>query len=230
MIVLVMIQLINLTVLIFTLTVYLFLLLLLLPLLYLYRARRWGCWASGPTVSRHRYYTTTLLLYCVRYCYYSTALHTLLIYYTTVLYCTSHTTTIFMMSLNLTLFMLKYSCMCADRELLGLWATPSKWYAVSFYCIYCIVLISNQLLLLLQLCIVYRRFNVAITRGMALCVVVGQPRLLYSDPRWREMLKYTVANGGFYSGHCDCPCGFNCLYAYFPWFLRGFYKTRSMCV
>jgi superfamily I DNA and/or RNA helicase len=42
-----------------------------------------------------------------------------------------------------------------------------------------------------------RRFNVAVTRGMALCVVVGQPRLLYSDLRWRELLKYCVANGTF---------------------------------
>jgi hypothetical protein len=41
----------------------------------------------------------------------------------------------------------------------------------------------------------FRRFNVAVTRGMALCVVIGQPRLLYSDLRWRELLKYCVANG-----------------------------------
>jgi superfamily I DNA and/or RNA helicase len=40
-----------------------------------------------------------------------------------------------------------------------------------------------------------RRFNVAVTRGMALCVVVGKPQLLYADLHWRELLKYCVANG-----------------------------------
>ena len=40
-----------------------------------------------------------------------------------------------------------------------------------------------------------RRFNVAVTRGMALCVVVGQPQLLYADPHWRELLRFCVKHG-----------------------------------
>lgn len=35
----------------------------------------------------------------------------------------------------------------------------------------------------------------AVTRGMALCVVVGQPHLLYSDLHWRALLKYCIAHG-----------------------------------
>lgn len=40
-----------------------------------------------------------------------------------------------------------------------------------------------------------RRFNVAITRGMALCVIVGQPFLLMSDPYWKQLLNYCHAHG-----------------------------------
>ena len=35
-----------------------------------------------------------------------------------------------------------------------------------------------------------KKFNVAISRGMALCIVVGQPYLLHADPCWREFLEY----------------------------------------
>lgn len=44
---------------------------------------------------------------------------------------------------------------------------------------------------------VTRRFNVAVTRGMAMCVVVGQPLLLYADLHWRELHKYCVPNGDY---------------------------------
>lgn len=47
-----------------------------------------------------------------------------------------------------------------------------------------------------------RRFNVAVTRGRALCVIVGQPYLLYTDPCWREFLLFCHQNGG-YRG-CEC--------------------------
>lgn len=43
----------------------------------------------------------------------------------------------------------------------------------------------------------FRRFNVAVTRGMALCVVIGQPQLLYADPHWREMIRFCVKHGQF---------------------------------
>lgn len=35
----------------------------------------------------------------------------------------------------------------------------------------------------------------AVTRGMALCVVVGQPYLLYLDRCWRQLLTYCHTNG-----------------------------------
>ena len=41
----------------------------------------------------------------------------------------------------------------------------------------------------------HRKFNVAVTRGKALCVLIGQPYLLYTDPVWREFLEYCDKNG-----------------------------------
>ena len=41
----------------------------------------------------------------------------------------------------------------------------------------------------------HRRFNVAVTRSMALCVVLGQPYVLYTDPVWKEFLEYCDKNG-----------------------------------
>ena len=41
----------------------------------------------------------------------------------------------------------------------------------------------------------HRKFNVAVTRGKALCVLIGQPYLLYSDPVWKEFLEYCDING-----------------------------------
>lgn len=37
-----------------------------------------------------------------------------------------------------------------------------------------------------------RRFNVAVTRGKGLCIVIGNPNYLYLDNNWRE-----------YMEHCD---------------------------
>jgi len=39
-----------------------------------------------------------------------------------------------------------------------------------------------------------RRFNVAVTRGMSLCVVVGQPDVLYVDSCWKELIEYIDSN------------------------------------
>ena len=43
-----------------------------------------------------------------------------------------------------------------------------------------------------------RRFNVAVTRGQALCVVIGNPRCLGSDPYWREYVEASRKSGGYY--------------------------------
>ena len=40
-----------------------------------------------------------------------------------------------------------------------------------------------------------RRFNVAITRGMSLCVIVGNPNVLYLDSHWRELIEYIDSHG-----------------------------------
>lgn len=40
----------------------------------------------------------------------------------------------------------------------------------------------------------HRRFNVAITRGMALVIVIGQPYLLHTDKNWRSLLEYCDLN------------------------------------
>jgi len=56
----------------------------------------------------------------------------------------------------------------------------------------------------------FRRFNVAVTRGMALCVIIGQPQLLYADPHWREMIRYCVKHGT-----CTLFCYTYCAYISF---------------
>ena len=42
-----------------------------------------------------------------------------------------------------------------------------------------------------------KRFNVAITRAIALLIVVGNPMTLKADYHWRELLKYCVAHGAY---------------------------------
>jgi hypothetical protein len=37
-----------------------------------------------------------------------------------------------------------------------------------------------------------------IMRGMDLCVVVGQPYVLHSDPCWRGLMEYCNQKGGFF--------------------------------
>eukprot|EP01038_Epipyxis_sp_PR26KG_P010898 gene10898-14628_t len=39
-----------------------------------------------------------------------------------------------------------------------------------------------------------RRFNVAVTRGMSLCVVIGHPFLLYRDNNWKQLMEYCIKN------------------------------------
>ena len=42
-----------------------------------------------------------------------------------------------------------------------------------------------------------KRFNVAITRAMALLIIVGNPTTLASDFHWRELLKLSVSKGAY---------------------------------
>ena len=48
-----------------------------------------------------------------------------------------------------------------------------------------------------------RRFNVSITRGKALSIVVGNTELLLEDSNWREYIEHCDAKGGYYG--VDCP-------------------------
>lgn len=49
----------------------------------------------------------------------------------------------------------------------------------------------------------HRKFNVAITRGMHLAIVVGQPYCLYSDPHWRQLLEYCDVHGAYSGYRCS---------------------------
>lgn len=42
-----------------------------------------------------------------------------------------------------------------------------------------------------------QRFNVAITRAIALLIVIGNPDILQCDPHWREFLQYCSENSAF---------------------------------
>lgn len=48
----------------------------------------------------------------------------------------------------------------------------------------------------------HRRFNVAVTRGMALCVVVGDPYFLYSDSSWRAYIEACDAKSRYVGNDC----------------------------
>ncbi|XP_075225443.1 putative RNA helicase armitage [Lycorma delicatula] len=48
-----------------------------------------------------------------------------------------------------------------------------------------------------------QRLNVALTRGRAIVIVIGNPHLLSCDPYWRTVLKYCIKNKA-YCG-CDLP-------------------------
>jgi len=47
-----------------------------------------------------------------------------------------------------------------------------------------------------------KRFNVAMTRAQALCVVVGAPAPLCRDPCWRRLLEHVVSRGGWFGAGC----------------------------
>jgi len=44
----------------------------------------------------------------------------------------------------------------------------------------------------------HRKFNVAITRGMALCIVVGDPHILYDDVHWAAYIELCDSKGTFH--------------------------------
>ena len=49
-----------------------------------------------------------------------------------------------------------------------------------------------------------RKFNVAITRGQALCVVVGKPVLLCTDPYFKHYVRACAQRGShFHTRHCS---------------------------
>ena len=47
-----------------------------------------------------------------------------------------------------------------------------------------------------------RKFNVCITRGKALVIVVGNPFCLLGDPSWREYIEQCDSRGGYYGVEC----------------------------
>lgn len=40
------------------------------------------------------------------------------------------------------------------------------------------------------------------TRGIGLCIVIGNPNLLYLDPSWREWIEYCDENDCYRGCHC----------------------------
>lgn len=49
----------------------------------------------------------------------------------------------------------------------------------------------------------HRKFNVAVTRGMQLVIVVGHPYCLHTDPNWRHYLNYCDKHGGYTGFPCS---------------------------
>eukprot|EP01035_Chromulina_nebulosa_P018484 gene18484-24197_t len=47
-----------------------------------------------------------------------------------------------------------------------------------------------------------RRFNVSITRGIGLCIVIGHPIHLYSDKNWREFIEYCDYHDCYFGEVC----------------------------
>lgn len=47
-----------------------------------------------------------------------------------------------------------------------------------------------------------KRFNVALTRGKALNVIVGNPLVLESDPCWRRLIEFTAERGSYRGCRC----------------------------
>eukprot|EP01047_Picozoa_sp_COSAG01_P080761 COSAG01_NODE_15831_length_1295_cov_1.439799_2_plen_185_part_01 len=50
-----------------------------------------------------------------------------------------------------------------------------------------------------------KRFNVAVTRAIALLIVVGDPRVLWHDPHWGELLRFCHERGAYVG--CPLPSG-----------------------
>lgn len=48
-----------------------------------------------------------------------------------------------------------------------------------------------------------KKFNVAVTRGCALCVVFGNPHTLCTDPSWRAYLEYVTKHDCYVGPPCD---------------------------
>jgi superfamily I DNA and/or RNA helicase len=49
----------------------------------------------------------------------------------------------------------------------------------------------------------HRKFNVAVTRGMQLVIVVGQPYCLHTDPNWCQYMNYCDKHGGYAGFPCS---------------------------
>ena len=47
-----------------------------------------------------------------------------------------------------------------------------------------------------------KRFNVATSRAMSLCVIVGNPYVLKNQKYWKMLLQYCVRHNSY----CGCPC------------------------
>lgn len=54
----------------------------------------------------------------------------------------------------------------------------------------------------LGLCGDHRKFNVAVTRGKSLCIVVGNPLYLHGDPSWRQLMNHCDMHGTFTGDPC----------------------------
>lgn len=49
----------------------------------------------------------------------------------------------------------------------------------------------------------HRKFNVALTRGMHLAVVIGHPYCLHSDPHWKQLMNYCDKHGTYIGYPCS---------------------------
>jgi hypothetical protein len=49
----------------------------------------------------------------------------------------------------------------------------------------------------------HRKFNVAVTRGKSLCIVVGNPLYLHGDPCWRQLMNFCDSHGTFTGDPCS---------------------------
>lgn len=52
-----------------------------------------------------------------------------------------------------------------------------------------------------------KKFNVALTRGKALNVVVGNPLILEADACWRRLIEFTAERGSYRGCRCATTAG-----------------------